>query len=179
MPERARIMWSDSSRAAAHNLDDLRERWMARREEENLFEASLPEHGRLDFTNPSSVEEALAWSDTLLKRYDDIGRWLSNKNIRLGSGRMSSHEYHRSRQSMIAEKDYIIGVRRMLRGYVRDARDSGYFSDVKETHGNIEKGLLAKALGALERVMRGGTKLDKEDFDTMLAIRRHLDKDKD
>lgn len=115
----ARIIWSDGSKALAHNLDDLRERWELSKQVETAglgtrFELmKLPDWGGVgSFKEIDDLRAfAKAGRDRAMLEYGQAG---FSKN---GRGHQTYSEY---RLRLLAESQYFEGVLSFLKSLFRD-----------------------------------------------------------
>lgn len=75
-----KIVFSDGSKQMAHNLDDLRQRWELRRQEEKRLVDSRIDIGLIDFTPSPDIAAMLLKRDEIFTVYQETQQQLSMIN---------------------------------------------------------------------------------------------------
>jgi DNA polymerase IIIc chi subunit len=172
-------VFSDGSKDLAHNLDDLRERWLLRKQEVDKLAKeimSLPKEP--DYLNPATLEQSMEWTAHLNNRIGKIQVELSALNHM--THHMDKHLWYAKRQLLIAEHEYRKEIVRQLRPINRRFNEENerirqrallvnlpehvqemrkYIHDL-----NIENKRLQKKIGQLQRVLyENGIALPKDE----------------
>jgi len=109
-------MWMESARRDAHNLDDLRERWLLRKSEASRHSGELfNKDDAPDYTHPQGVKEAI--SALVVVRAH-----LQKCEVRLAANKAKKHKDTHSmlvRESVLAERAYLSEARAFLIEYLK------------------------------------------------------------
>ena len=187
--ERVFVIWGDSSRAQAHNLDDLYERWMMRRGnpvvETGIFlrtEYPLESNdhmdlAELDFTKPPSIEAARVWQTLLRNRVGSIEGTLSEAKAPTDNGwPMSIGDYERLKGDLVPEMKYLLACSRLIKHFIREWSNVN-FEAVRERArmtGDVSTALLVDAYYLLCRHSRSGVEMSEGDQAIMDAMQVRL-----
>lgn len=113
MTHRVRSTSSEGSRKDAHNLDDLRERWILRKQTVNeISETSSVLPKEPDYFNPSSFDQLREWRSDIKNRIGQINVELSDLNH---THYHDKHLWFSQRQSLIAEIAYRLEIIRQMK----------------------------------------------------------------
>ncbi len=191
-PEKGRIkmMWADASRADAHNLDDLYERWMLKRGQHpyaegeiNLQKINTPSTTQdvdftdFDFTSPPTVKHARDWMVILLNRVEGINASLSGARVEhQNSFQMNAREYRKTKAVLSAEKAYLLACRRIVKNYIHEwsQMDLRLISEQAEKTGDVPTALLGKSFQIMLNLLLSGIEFSEEDRNLMSVIREYL-----
>lgn len=117
----AKVVFSDGSKTMAHNLDDLYERWMLRRQEErSLYVHPIEFPEQPDYRKPSTWEQAEAWyvevSDQCRKIHEQLTA------LKNGKPTMPRAKLLAQRETLIAESKYKESLSTFLKSQVKQFR---------------------------------------------------------
>lgn len=113
----ARVMFSDGSKAMAHNLDDLRERWLARRQkEEYVWKVNLEPPLIYEWNNPASIEQARQWKLQAQSVLAATDMELAQLNA---EGRLDARFFNVRRSRLVMQKTYYVHVMTVLNAIIK------------------------------------------------------------
>jgi len=145
---KVRVMWMNASRADAHKLDDLYERWEIRSEQAG---SSIPisDERRIDYTSPSSIDDARKWRLELTSQIDETQTWLSG--FKGSNPYRSIYRDKKERDSRLAELDFIYASLRLVNEYIRvwsEGNKAEIMVEIMKSD-NVELALLARSYDLL------------------------------
>ena len=182
------VVWADGSRALAHNLDDLRERWRLSFGPEgsvglDLLEQETPstsediDFTQFDFTSPPSIKHARDWQTIIRNRVGEVEAMLSTARTRNEKGWvMRKDEYLRAKATLVAEKNYLLACGRMVKDYIREwsSIDLQTVLEQVERSGDVSTVFLARSYQVMEGLLRNGAEIPEEGLEIIYSVRDYL-----
>jgi hypothetical protein len=124
MTNKATIVFANGSKEMAHNLDDLRERWILRKkEEEEYSRVQFDPSEAKDYRNPRDLAESRQWVSELKEEERRIEIDLAAIKNRDREDRLLSGVYFAYRASFVAEKAYKVAARLYLQAWAKTRRE--------------------------------------------------------
>lgn len=148
---KATVVFSDGSKNLAHNLDDLRERWLLRRQEWNLVAAphereldELPNYASMSLKEMTVAFDKLANDrDNLQNKLTQIKESARRSYDLKGSDTLDARRYHAQRSLLVAELNYKILARRHLASVLKisqqQERDARRLSKAERARTELEQ----------------------------------------
>lgn len=170
--DRVRVVFADGSRAQAHNLDELRERWLMRAGGEE----KLPHYAFTDYTSSVPMEQLNEWREELIRRKEQVELGLSRfREIAQEEGGLRGVD-HKARRVLIAENHYVHAVIRCIKEEIRKTnirehehdRPSGILRMAEDT-GQPEAFYIAKLRGLVIGLSKRGVELTEEEWGLVKA----------
>jgi hypothetical protein len=150
----AKVIFSDGSKAMAHNLDDLRERWLARRQkEEYVWQVTLDPPLIHDWENPASIEQAKQWKLEAQRVLAATDMDLAQINAEDGLG---AKLFNARRGRLVMQKTYYVHVVTVLNATIKGEFVANWTTDRQSVLRNTENNLnerLAAAIDERDRLL--------------------------